>query len=328
MVKELSTKLKFFKKIFSSFLTFFLFAGITNAQSLTPQHLKEKIKVLQQNKNYLRDTSWMNSVISLSLFYADRYPDSALVLLQNMPAQCRASKYLKGEINSYNAIGNAWQTKGNFDTSLIYYQLAYRLASEKHQTESLPNILGNIGLIYLNQGNYPVALQKFYSSLQLAEKEGDKFLIRSNLNNIGTIEFYQGKMNQAETAYIRTLAISQQLADTPNIILSYNNIGEVNVEQNLIQKAIDNLSIAYNLARQKNIPNMITAVSNTLGDCYLRLDSLVLAEKYFMSSLQVSQKTDNARAIAKAEMGLAKVNIKKGLPKVALRFAEYHCHCR
>jgi signal transduction histidine kinase len=320
MGKEPSTKLTFLKKIFAFLLLLLLFVGIAGAQSLSPQQLKEKIKLLRQNKDHLTDTTFLNSVISLSLFYADRYPDSALGLLHSMPAQCKAAKYLKGEIDSYNAIGNAWQTKGNFDTSLVYYQDAFRLAEKNNFTESLPGILGNIGLIYLNQGNYPVALQKFYASLHLAEKKGDKLLIRSNLNNIGIIEFYQGKMNEAETAYIKTLTISQQLADTPNIILSYNNIGEVNVEQNQLQKAIGNLSLAYDLARKKNIPNMVAAVSNTLGDCYLRLDSLPLAEKYFMASLQVSQKTDNARAIAKAEMGLAKVNIKKGLPKAALRF--------
>ncbi|MEJ7674865.1 MAG: tetratricopeptide repeat protein [Chitinophagaceae bacterium] len=98
-------------------------------------------------------------------------------------------------------------------------------------------------------------------------------LIRSSLNNIGTINFYQGKMNEAEKAYQKTLALSQELADTANMILSYNNLGEVSLEQNNPAKALRYLTMAYNLALIKHVPDMLVAVTNTLGDTYYRLDS-------------------------------------------------------
>ena len=299
---------------------FFTIPALSSAQTFSVRKLKEQINVFKTKKNYLTDTSYLNRVISLGFFYADQYPDSALVLLPPITQQCRAAGFAIGEVNSITALGNAWLTKGDSKRAFDSYQQAYGLAESNRLEQAKPGILGNIAIIYLNRGNYTVALEKFYQSLHLAEKRGDKFLIRSTLNNIGTIQFYQGKMKDAEVAFLKTLKISQNLADTENIILSYNNIGEVNIEQGQIQKAIKNLAIAYTLSAQKNMPDMQASISNTLGDAYYRIDSLQSAATYFNSALQTAQKTDNARAIAKAEIGLAKLSTKNKQYTRALYF--------
>ncbi|MGY3054318.1 two-component system NtrC family sensor kinase [Pedobacter sp. UYEF25] len=299
---------------------FFTIPVTSSAQAFSVIKLKKQINVFKTKENYLTDTIYFNRVISLGFFYADQYPDSALVLLPPITQQCRAAGYLLGEVNSITALGNAWLTKGNSKRAFNLYQQAYGLAESNRLEQAKPDILGNIAIIYLNRGNYTVALEKFYQSLHLAEKRGDKFLIRSTLNNIGTIQFYQGKMSDAEAAFLKTLKISKELADTQNIVLSYNNIGEVNIEQGQIQKAIKNLAIAYTLSAQKNMPDMKASISNTLGDAYYRIDSLQSAATYFNSALKTAQKTDNARAIAKAEIGLAKLNNKNKQYMRALYF--------
>ena len=95
-------------------------------------------------------------------------------------------------------------------------------------------------------------------------------------------------------------------------------MGEVTLEQNDPSKALVNLSVAYQLASKKNLPDMLVAVSNTLGDSYLRLDSLQKAADFFETSLTLSQRLSNARATCKALIGLAKVQTKQGLLKEAL----------
>ena len=288
------------------------------AQTKNLAELKKRLHALEGRNNHSIDTAYINAVNRVAFLYADQYPDSAFAILKDIPAQSEEQGYYRGETDSYRILGNAQQTKGDFDSALQYYERAYQLADKKNYKNMLPALLGNIGIIYLNKGNYPVSLQKFYESLKYAEAANDKLLIRSSLNNIGTIHFYQGKMVEAEKAYQKTLALSKELTDTANMILSYNNLGEVSLEQNNPAKALRYLTPAYNLALLKNVPDMLVAVTNTLGDTYYRLDSARESISYFTTALRLSKELGNARATCKALLGLAKVQNKQGLFKQAL----------
>ncbi len=311
------------KRILRIFICNLLFvisfiSGNAQTQLGNMKQLKEELRVLEQKEGYLDDTAYINTVNRIAFLYADRYPDSALQILAGIPERSKALSFRRGETDSYNVLGNAWQTKGNFDKALDFYNKAYTLAQKIKYVKALPGLLGNIALVYLNQGNYAIALQKFYESLKAAEAVDDKLVIRSSFNNIGTIHFYQGKMNDAEIAYQKTLEISRDIADTSGMITAYNNIGEVNLEQNDPSKALVNLSVAYQLAKLKNLPDMLVAVTNTLGDSYLRLDSLKKAAGFFETSLTLSRRLSNARATCKALIGMAKVQTKQGLLTDAL----------
>jgi len=310
-------------RYFLPFGLLFIVMNLTFCYKITAQtknlaELKQRLHALEGRNNHSIDTAYINAVNRVAFLYADQYPDSAFAILKDIPAQSEELGYYRGETESYNILGNALQTKGDFDSALQYYERAYQLADQKNYKNMLPALLGNIGIIYLNKGNYPVSLQKFYESLKYAEAANDKLLIRSSLNNIGTIHFYQGKMVEAEKAYQKTLALSQELTDTANMILSYNNLGEVSLEQNNPAKALRYLTPAYNLALLKNVPDMLVAVTNTLGDTYYRLDSTREAISYFTTALRLSKELGNARATCKALLGLAKVQNKQGLFKEAL----------
>ena len=304
--------------ICNSLLSLIAITAIAQSQSSNIKQLNAKLVTLKKKEGYLADTVYINTVNKIAFLYADRHPDSAFNILKGIPEQSKAIGFGKGEIDSYNILGNASQTKGNFEKALEYYDLAYALAQKIDYNTAFPGLLGNIGLVYLNQGNYAVALQKFYASLAAAESVNDKMVIRSSFNNIGTIHFYQGKMDEAEIAYQKTLEISRKVLDTTGMITAYNNLGEVNLEQKDPSKALGNLSVAYQLASIKNVPDMLVAVTNTLGDAYLRLDSLQKAAGYFESALTLSRQLGNARSTCKALMGLAKVQTKQGLLNIAL----------
>ena len=308
------------------FCCFLLYVAPTPASSQTQDaHLKELktlLQNLQQKQGYQKDTAYINTVNEISFLYADRFPDSALLMLNGLPAQSRAIKFGKGEINSYKILGNAWQTKGDFNKALEFYTLALNIAEKNNDSRVVPGILGNIGLVYLNQGNYAIALQKFYASLAAAEDVNDQLVIRSSFNNIGTIHFYQGKMEEAEKAYQKTLQISRDISDTSGMITAYNNMGEVNLEQKDPVKAMQNLSLALELASKKNMPYMLVAINNTLGDTYLRLDSLEKSATYFKTALLLARNMSNARAECKALIGIAKVESRQGLLPAALISAQ------
>ena len=298
-----------------------LLAVSVQAQTESLFQLNTKLKLLEEKENYKFDTVYLNTLIKISFIYADNYPDSALLRLPILERNCTSAGHEKGEVDVYNVYGNTYQTKGDFGKALKYYEKSYRLAQKIGYKKTLPGLLGNIALVYLNQGNYPVALERFFESLKEAESIGDKQVILSSHNNIGTIYFYQGKMNDAEIAYQKTLKIALEIKDTSSIALAYNNMGEVNLEQNNPSKALQNLSVAYELANLKNYSGILLAITNTLGDTYFRLDSTQKAYDFFQNALLLSEQRDNARATCKALIGLAKVHQRKGLKNEALNDA-------
>ena len=308
----------FLKAVVLLFISGAAFPILTKAQPGIPSKLKERIKQLEQQKDYLKDTAYANAINQLAFVYADNYPDSAIALLAGNAERCRSMGFRQGESDTYKILGNAFQTKGNFDTSLNYYNQAYQLAKKTGYKKSLPGILSNIGLIYLNKGNYSTALNKFYEALKLAEANEDQFVVGTILNNIATVHFFQNKMAEAESDYQKMLKIAEGMSDTIGIIMAYNNIGEVNLEQDSIFNALKNLNIAYNLATLTSNPEMLVATTKNLGYVYFKLDSIPKSVAYFETAIRLSKQQGNHIASCKALIGLAKVQLKQGVPEKAL----------
>ena len=280
--------------------------------------LKQKLKQLEQKKNYLQDTVYANTLLDLAYIYSTTYPDSALRLLAGNAERCRLSGYRKGEADTYMIIGDAYQLKGMYDKALENYEQLYTLAKHINYDKAIPLTLNRIGMIDLNRGNYPEALSKFYESLKAAEAIQNLDLVGATFNNIAVVNFYQGKFNEAEAAYRQRLKVAQQIADTSSISLAYNGLGEVNLQQKKPGKALQNLTIAYNLASKINDREMMLTISLSMADAYYETDSLQKAETLFENALNISNQADHGTYICNALIGLARVKSKQGLLKEAL----------
>ncbi len=306
------------KIVGAAVLALFIFTSSLLAQHATPSVLKEKINQLEKQPDYLEDTAYLNTLNQLAFDYADNYPDSAIMLLKGQAERCKKLGFIKGEIIALKILGNAWQTKGDFEKSISYYQQSYRLAKEKQYLELLPGIQNNIGLIYLNKGDFTLALREFYEALQTAEAGNDRFVVGRVLNNIANVHFFQNKWEEAKSDYRKMLAIAESMSDTAGIIMAYNNIGEINLEQDSALAALKHLQVASHLARLANDPEMTVASAKTLGYVYLKLDSLSTATSYFDTAVLLSKQQGNKLATTKALIGLAKVKNKANMLQPAL----------
>ena len=172
--------------------------------------LKQKLKQFEQHANYLNDTAYANTVTDLAYIYSSSYPDSALLILRENAARCKASGYKTGEVDTYIIMGDAFQTKGVYEKAMENYEKSLQLAKHINYQKAVALISNRIGIIHLNQGNYPEALSKFYESLKAGEAIGNDELTGASLNNIAIVQFYQGKYNEADSAYIQRLKIAQK----------------------------------------------------------------------------------------------------------------------
>ncbi len=73
--------------LYIRFTFLFLFIGnifpdMAVAQRGSLTLLQEKRKRLEQQKDYLQDTAYANTINQLAFIYADSYPDSAFIILE------------------------------------------------------------------------------------------------------------------------------------------------------------------------------------------------------------------------------------------------------
>jgi signal transduction histidine kinase len=310
------------KSIFKIFIGFILvavcFPSFVFAQQNTVEKLKQRIAELKQNKNYRKDTAFANTLNQLGYYYADNYPDSAILLLEGHPELCKAIGYKKGETEAYKIIGNAYVTKGDYEKALPFYEKAYQLAVKIKNKNAEAAITGNIGNTYSNLGNYSEALKYLYKALQAGEELKDQKSVLITNNNIGNIHFFQGKMDEAADDYKKTLEIAKSITDTNGIILAYNNLGEVYIEKNNLPAAIDNLMNAYQLAVSVHNKWMQIASTKNLGYVYYKMDSLPKSIAFFKNAYVLAIEISQNPSACKALIGSAKAKLKMNLLKDAL----------
>ena len=305
-------------------LTLLLFVACNlcaNGQSANVALLKNKISRFEKQSNYLRDTGYLNTVNELAFIYADDYPDSAIIILKDKPAQCKAIDFIQGQVIALKILGNAYQTKGDFTTSLNYYQQSYNIANENNLKTLLPGIQNNIGLIYENKGNYTLALKEFYQALTAAEAINNRFVVGSVWNNIAMIHFFQNKMEDAKADYKKMLAIATDMSDTSSITLAYSNISEINLQQDSVVTALQNLQAARRLALLSHDADILASASKNTGYAYLAMDSLEKAASFFDTAILLAKQQNNTITTTKALIGLAKTQEQQNTLQLALSHA-------
>ena len=97
-----------------SFILFLAISPAALAQKGNVAALQERVQALQQNKEYKTDTAWLNAVNMLAFTYAEKNPDTALLLLQHHADDCRKAKYGLGEAAAYINTGVAYYNKGDY----------------------------------------------------------------------------------------------------------------------------------------------------------------------------------------------------------------------
>jgi two-component system NtrC family sensor kinase len=291
--------------LFYSFLFVFGWINSGLAQSSSPEILIQQIKQLEQKSNFQNDTVYYNLKIELGWYYAKNLPDSAINLLRGMQSKLASLKLFTREVESYNVLGTAYQTKGNFDEARRFLEIAIQKALKHNLNDEISLLQSNIGNTYLNQGNYTQSLNHYYKALTGAEKNENKLVIGKIWNNIGVVHFFQGKYDESLKDYEKKLNISKEINDLVGESLAYNNIGESYLAQNNFASAISNSKRSLEIAKKYKDIAMQISSSKNLGSVYSKMDQPNLAIKHLEFAYQLSLESANKPAMAKVLIELA-----------------------
>ncbi len=298
---------------------YWFFSVEVDAQSL--KTLQDELQVLSQSATYSKDTAYLNKANELGFLLAETDPDSAITFLDRQIELCHKAGYKKGESEALKIYGNALQNKGEFSSSLSYYEEALNIANSLPSEELVPGILNNIGLVNYNLGNYAEALSRFYEAIKGSENTGNLYVKAAAINNIALIYFEQEKLEEAKIKYREMLEIYSKLGNQGRMILAYNNIGDVELKQNRPLDALENLMIGHRSALELQSPEFIEMTARTLAGIYAALDSVDKAEGFYRQSIEIAEEKGYGVPYSHSLIGLADLYFNQGKYEEAHSYA-------
>ena len=262
----------------------------TPAQNRVADSLTSLLIVAKQ------DTSRVTLLWNLSNAYNAFNPDTARILAEQALSLAENLKYTEGESKALGAIANALNQVGNYPRALEYYLRKLKLEENRSNTQSMANVILNIGTVYLYQDQYDKALSYYYQadSIMQTDNDGDpKFgliLKYSIALNIGDL---YNRINRLDSAFIyfqRSLDISKQQMNGDFTGTSMVGIGEVYLKQRQFEKAGDLFKAALPYLEAVNDEDLICEASWGLANVYNSLNKNDEAKYYAKRMLLLAQK--------------------------------------
>ena len=168
------------------------------------------------------------------------------------------------------------------------------------------------GRYYTTQGDYNNALKHLFKSEELYKKSNLDLGVATTLNVIAGIYWRKGDSKNANEALNLAVAIFQELGNKKMLSLAFNNLGIMNTQVGDYDYAIQNFKLALQMSIQnEDIQNQGKCLGN-LGQTYLLIGELDLAQKSFLQSLSLNKEIGNKHEIAHEYSNLAHLGSSKG----------------
>ncbi len=213
------------KIIFTAF--FFFLTAIVRSQP-NPNDIDSLTHVLAKTN---ADTT------RVELLRATGYTERNLTTLLQALALSKKIKYITGEVDCNNSIGNYFFGSSNYPKAMEFYLEGLKISEANNYQAGIAKTTGNIGAVYSTQGEYRQALNNFLKALAITK-------ITNNIRS-SAIQSYD-----AARAYLQLRK--------PDSALFYGNQ-------------------SYQQAIASNDSNALTNSLYTLGDIHNHLGNIALA---------------------------------------------------
>jgi signal transduction histidine kinase/Tfp pilus assembly protein PilF len=141
-----------------------------------------------------QDTSKVNVLNEIMLFYGGSKPSSGIVYGQKALSLAKKIKWQEGIAITSNYLGRVYFQKLDYKKSLFHYNQALKTAKTK---SIVCQVYANMGLMYIHQSDYTKALNYSNLSLKLAEEINDKSSLSIAYCNIGGVYHNLNKFDKA-----------------------------------------------------------------------------------------------------------------------------------
>ena len=226
--------------------------------------------------------------------------------------------FKKGTAKSYNNMGVAYSSKGNYPEALKMHFASLQIKQEI-KTEHPENVENNkdmamsynsIGIIYMDQGNLPEALKNIFSSLRIYEELNYKDGIASAYGNIGNIYGQQNNYQEALKSFFATLKIYEETKNKKGIAYTYTNIGTIYFSQNNYPEALKNYRASLKINKEIGDKVGISDSYNGIGIIYYNQGNYPKGIEMYLTALKIKEEIDDKEGISTCYINLGELYVK------------------
>ncbi|OUL28420.1 hypothetical protein BV372_24965 [Nostoc sp. T09] len=297
----------YLKPTFKLYSLICLLSVILLSESVGAQAILKQTQIAQQpttTEQDATDTAAQKAYIEAGEFYKQGTAESlrqAIEKLQEALFLWQKAGDKKWQATTLNNIGLVYDSLGDKQEALKFYNLALPLSKEVGNKGGVATTLNNIGLVYDSLGDKQQALTFYNLALPLMKELGYKAGVATTLSNIGLVYYSLGDEPQALEFYTLALPLSQEVGDKVQQAKTLNNIGAVYQSLGDKQEALKFYNLALPLMKEVGNKAGVATTLNNIGLVYHSLEDKQQARKLYNLALplinEVGDKAGEARTL-------------------------------
>lgn len=252
----------------------------------------------------------IDSINQESFSYAETNAERAMQLAYKAINMSETEHYPNGIAKAYNNIGIVYDVKGDYDSSLYYYNKGYEIADASNSLKTKAGIINNIGMIYWNKGEFDIALKKYFEAeklyAQLKEEKG-----RANtLSNIGLIYYDIKQYKQSFDYCFAALQIREKIKDEYGMSVSYSNMASLYSEKRDYTQSISYLE--KSIAIKKKIEDdygLAIDYTNLATEQFKKTKNYETALDLNLEAVKIRQKIDDKFGLCTSYINISHIYI-------------------
>lgn len=205
------------------------------------------------------------------------------------------------------------QSRGNIDSSLVFYGNALSTAQQMHDTLANSDVLFNMAVIRYQKGDVNqskldfLRLRDFYS-----QQNDEKYLAFINMN-LAILEMELGDVVAARSLFKSVVPVFESDSDYEKLIVAYKNWGQLYISDIV---NYDSALMCLNRARTYcgfwDDTEIETDVINELGDAYYQMENYVESLRYYNEALGKANVINYKSGMMAAYAGMGQVYCRMG----------------
>ena len=177
-------------------------------------------------------------------------------------------------LSRWNTIGLCWQKMGMYDSALVHYNVAMRMAIDASNVIWKSIIGGNMGQVYFLQKKYKLAKPLLESDYRVSKTFGELSSAGNSLQWVARINLLEGKKDSALAQVKEAMQLVQRMANTASYFYYYANVCYATAD---VYRAIGNYDSADKYSQlYNNVHDSLerSAASGRLEIARIRLDNI------------------------------------------------------
>ncbi|MCB9194825.1 MAG: SpoIIE family protein phosphatase [Flavobacteriales bacterium] len=266
----------------------------------------DSLKKVANGEIAVGDSKRVQAILELSKFSWTKNTDSAISLTNKALdlAEQLGDNRLMGD--AWFDLGMIAYVNGSYESGLANFALASE-AYEKSKLPFLTgNSLYQVGLCLKELGQYNEAILKMTEAKQFISDNENYQLAFSISNELGDLHFQVRDTLGAESNYLLAIKIASFHQDTVAVIMTNISLGQMYVEAFDLNQAIQTFNYAIKLTKPSN-KQLLSQLYNHLGEAFLLKSKYEDALNNFTIALNLANESKSVVALAKSHLNLSRV---------------------